>query len=287
MRRVKKISKLSLAKRRCPKIIWHGKKKGKTSEAQAQRSERNLELWRQAVKGDERAKEALISENVPLAIHIANSWQLRLPITDMIFIGREALAKAIAHFNPKKGASFASYSTYWIRQEIEHTLAHAGTVEMTTSAHIKLRQIEASIRRLSQQLGRDPTLEEIIKDVGMGRRQVLTILNSPCKRLTIETQDGEMPVNIIDTMPSPYEALANGDRSIELRRVVDKLPEREAKVVRMKFGLENGKPMTLGEAGKVLGICRERVRQLLFRALRHLRSMIGDKGLNRILSSQV
>ena len=244
--------------------------------------------WR--VKGgDEEARAELIARNLRLVISIAKRYQgMGLSLEDLIEEGNLGLMKAVERFEVERGLRFSTYASKWIRQSITRALVNKSrTVRIPANVLVLIKQFLNAQRDLLQELGRAPTHEEVRELMGLPRRRFLEISRLAKGSLSLD-QPMEMDVNanrLHDILPdrkaaSPLESAMEELQRDLVVRLLDSLPEREARILRIRFGLETGEPRSLEQTGKVLGVTRERIRQLEARALRKLRELIEQQNVN-------
>jgi RNA polymerase primary sigma factor len=243
-----------------------------------------IAVARRVQRGDEEAMQELVKRNLRFVISVAKKYQNRgLPLTDLIGEGNVGLITAARKFDPDQGVKFISYAVWWIRQAILASLArHGRTVRVPLNRTADLSRIVRAAEALRQELRREPTPEEIGKSTGLSVEvvQALAALNTADVRLDAAL-DPEGERSLIDrfvaeTVGDAEEEAMNRFLGEEVDRALRTLPPRDARVLRLYFGLDGGKEHTLEEIGSMLGVTRERVRQLRDRALRRLRE--GDVG---------
>ncbi|HSJ63830.1 MAG TPA: RNA polymerase sigma factor RpoD/SigA [Gemmatimonadaceae bacterium] len=242
-------------------------------------------LARKIQKGDQDALEELVKRNLRFVVSVAKKYQNRgLPLIDLIGEGNVGLLTAARKFDPDQGVKFISYAVWWIRQAILSALARQGrTVRVPLNRTADLSRVVKASQLLREKLDREPTPEEVTELTGISLEivQALLTLNTADVRLdAVVGKDSDRSLIerfSMDEAPSTEEAVMEQFRSSELDRALDTLPPRDAKILRLYFGLEGDREHTLDEIGKMLGVTRERVRQLRDRALKRLREgHIGD-----------
>ena len=248
-------------------------------------SEQEVAIARRAVAGDPEAMHELVKRNLRFVISVAKKYQNRgLALSDLIGEGNVGLLTAARKFDPDQGVKFISYAVWWIRQSILAALARQGrTVRVPLNRTADLSRIVRSAQTLRQELEREPTPEELANATGLTVDvvQSLVTLNSADVRLDAPV-DAEGDLSHIerftaDEQSDPETEVMNQLLTEEIDRALRSLPARDAKVLRLYFGLNEGREHTLEEIGSLLGVTRERVRQLRDRALKRLRE--GEMGL--------
>ena len=248
------------------------------------KGDEEIQLARKIRSGDQEALQELVKRNLRFVISVAKKYQNRgLPLIDLIGEGNVGLLTAARKFDPDQGVKFISYAVWWIRQAILASLAnHGRAVRVPLNRASDLARIFREKERLKQELGRDPTPEELSHLTGLSVEvvQSLAALNTSDVRLDAP-MDPEGDRSLIerfvaDEMPDTEEEAMNRFLNDEIEQALSTLPPRDAKVLRLYFGLEGGREHTLEEIGSMLGVTRERVRQLRDRALKRLRE--GDVG---------
>jgi len=248
-----------------------------------------IDIARKIRKGDQDALQELVRRNLRFVISVAKKYQNRgLPLIDLIGEGNVGLLTAARKFDPDQGVKFISYAVWWIRQAILSSLAKQGrTVRVPLNRTADLSRIIKASEILRQKLRREPHPEELSEITGLSVDVVrsLAALNSGDVRLDApmdpDSDRSFIERFVAEEMPDSEEAAMNRFLTDEVERALHTLPERDARVLRLYFGLEDGREHTLEEIGILLGVTRERVRQLRDRALKRLRE--GDVG--RALSS--
>ncbi len=236
-------------------------------------------LARKVRSGDQDAMDELVRRNLRFVVSVAKKYQNRgLPLIDLIGEGNVGLLTAARKFDPDQGVKFISYAVWWIRQAILSSLARQGrTVRVPLNRTADLSRVIRASALLREKLNREPSPTEIAQLTGISHDIVvaLTSLNTADVRLDAAVgKDSDRALIerfALDEMPDTEEQVLNSFRNQELERALATLPPRDAKILRLYFGLENDKEHTLDEIGKMLGVTRERVRQLRDRALKRLR----------------
>ena len=242
-------------------------------------------LARRAFRGDVEAQEKLARHNVRFVVSVAKKFQNRgVPLMDLIGEGNVGLMTAARKFDPDRGVKFISYAVWWIRQAIQAAIArHGRPVRVPLNRTADLNRLGRTTVLLTERLGRAPTTEELVEATGLTRDAVRSLgaLHVEALRLDHPVREAEDRGRMERFVPLTQEgtdstALANS-RTADLEAALAALPPRDAKVLRLYFGLDDGKSRTLEEIGRMMGVTRERIRQLRDRALRQLREQHGDK----------
>jgi len=241
-----------------------------------------IELAARIKKGDKKAREQMIKANLRLVVKIARDYEgIGLPLLDLISEGNIGLMKAVERFDPRKGGKLSTYGSWWIKQSIKRALANQSkTIRLPVHLVDKISKMRRTALKLQEELGREPTDEELADEMDMTAARVRQMRLAAIRPASLDAPIGDDESNNFsevvedENAATPYEDLEDKTVIGMLQDMVKHLDDREATILRYRFGLDGGSEKTLEEVGKKFGVTRERVRQIQNLALRKLRKMI-------------
>jgi RNA polymerase primary sigma factor len=241
-----------------------------------------IELAARIKKGDKKAREQMIKANLRLVVKIAHDYEgLGLPLLDLISEGNIGLMKAVERFDPAKGGKLSTYGAWWIKQSIKRALANQSkTIRLPVHLVDKISRMRRTSMRLQEELGREPTDDELGEELGMTASRVTQLRTAAIRPASLDAPIGDDETNNFaeivqdENAATPYKQLEDKTVTKMLQEMVKTLDTREATILRFRFGLDGGSEKTLEEVGEKFGVTRERVRQIQNIALNKLRKMI-------------
>ncbi|WP_457639331.1 sigma-70 family RNA polymerase sigma factor [Persephonella sp.] len=255
--------------------------------------EEEKELARRAKKGDKEALKKLVEGNLRFVVNVAKNFMgWGVPLTDLIAAGNLGLLEAAKRFDPDRDVKFISYAVWWIRQAIMQTIfQQTGAVRIPVKESLFISKVKETYEKLKEELKREPTIEEIAKEVGASPKKVRNALQIVRMPYSLDKPIGEEgdELTLLDILSKKgtedvEKEIVEESLHKELSKLLNVLDDREKAIIEYRFGLNGEEPKTLTEVGELLGISRERVRQLEQRALKKLRTLAIKKHLKDFLS---
>jgi RNA polymerase primary sigma factor len=242
-------------------------------------------LARRIKRGDQHAREQMIKANLRLVVKIARDYEgLGLPLLDLINEGNIGLMKGVERFDPRKGAKLSTYSSWWIKQSIKRALANQSkTIRLPVHVVDKMAHLRRAEVKLRETLDRDPTDEELAHEVRMNPRRVELYRRAAKAPVSLDASIGDDESTRVAEVVADANAAAPFDRLVQendtelVREVMGTLTTRESEILALRFGLKDGKPRTLEEVGELIGVTRERIRQIQDEALQKLRARMEER----------
>jgi RNA polymerase primary sigma factor len=249
-------------------------------------AEQEVELARRIKLGDQQARAEMVRANLRLVVRIARDYaNFGLPLLDLISEGNIGLIKAVERFDPGKGGKLSTYAAWWIKESIRRALANqAKTIRLPVHLVDKIGKMRRVSSRMMEELGREPTDEELADEIGLSVFKIKELRNVAIRPTSLDRpiQDDDYSLQFADVIgeegsENPFEALRDKDILKKVEELLELLNDREREIINSRFGLDGHRPETLGEVGEKFGVTRERVRQLQKVALNKLREALARK----------
>jgi RNA polymerase primary sigma factor len=243
-----------------------------------------VELAARIKRGDKAARERMITANLRLVVKLATDYaNLGLPLLDLVSEGNIGLMKAVERFDPEKGGKLSTYAAWWIKQSIKRALANQSkTIRVPVHQVEKIAKIRRLNERLTLELGRDPTDEELAEEVGLSAAQITALKSSGIQPTSLDAPVGKDDGDTLfgdmisdENAEDPLEQLEEKDARASLGGILKVLTPREREIMKLRYGLGGGRQKTLEDIGEKFGITRERIRQIQVGALKKLRKEMG------------
>ena len=251
--------------------------------------EQELKLAQKIRQGDALARHLMITANLRLVVKIAQDFaQLGLSLKDVISEGNIGLVKAVDRYDPHKGGKFSSYAAWWIKQSMRRAVAMQGkTIGYPVHLGETIGRIKSTVLELAAELEREPSDQEVADHMGLPCQKIAHLKSISIRPASLDAPIGISRISFGEIVGdegalNPFESLYNKSLAEEVAQSMGQLEEREEKIIRLRFGLDDGPPMTLEKLGEHFGISRERVRQLQNQSLKRMRGILADK--ERLLS---
>jgi RNA polymerase primary sigma factor len=241
-----------------------------------------VQLARRIKRGDARARERLIRANLRLVVKIARDYEgFGLPLLDLINEGNMGLMRAVDSFDPSKGGKMSTYGSWWIKQSIRRAISNqVKTVRLPIHIMEKVSKLKRAVTKLTDEFGQEPSDKDLALELGISLKRTVQLRHATVRVSSLDARLGEYDTRQVgdiiadEQAENPYDHLEQKTRLDLLRELIDRLPKRELNILRMRFGLDEGRECSLETIGKRFGVTRERVRQLQNLALRKLRKMM-------------